>query len=68
MSYQPPIDDFRFGLTYLAGFDEVVSQNAFSHLSLDLAEAVIEEAGKLASEVIAPLNHVSDTVDRKSVV
>jgi alkylation response protein AidB-like acyl-CoA dehydrogenase len=62
MSYQPPIDDFRFGLTYLAGFDEVVSQNAFSHLSLDLAEAVIEEAGKLASEVIAPLNQVSDKV------
>ncbi len=62
MSYRPPIDDFRFGLKYLAGFDEVVSQHAFSHLSLDLAEAVIEEAGKLASDVIAPLNHVSDSV------
>ena len=60
MQYTPPIDDLKFGLKYLAGFDEVTSLPAFDHLSLDLAETIIEEAGKLAAEQIAPLNHDAD--------
>ena len=60
MTYVPPTDDMKFALRYLAGFDAVAALPAFSDTGLDLADAVIDEAAKLASDVIAPLNHASD--------
>ena len=56
MTYIPPTDDMKFALRYLAGFDDVVALPAFIDTSLDLADAVIDEAAKLAADVIAPLN------------
>ena len=60
MTYVPPTDDMKFALRYLAGFDAVAALPAFADTGLDLADAVIDEAAKLASDVIAPLNHASD--------
>ena len=60
MTYVPPTDDMKFALRYLAGFDAVAALPAFVDTGLDLADAVIDEAAKLASDVIAPLNHASD--------
>ena len=60
MTYIPPTDDMKFALRYLAGFDDVTALPAFTDTGLDLADAVIDEAAKLAADVIAPLNHDSD--------
>ena len=60
MTYIPPTDDMKFALRYLAGFDDVTALPAFTDTGLDLADAVIDEAAKLAADVIAPLNHASD--------
>ena len=60
MTYTPPIEDMKFGLRYLAGVDDLAGLPAFSEMSTDLADAVLEEAGKLAADVIAPLNHSAD--------
>ena len=60
MTYIPPTDDMKFALRYLAGFDDVMALPAFTDTGLDLADAVIDEAAKLAADVIAPLNHDSD--------
>ncbi len=60
MTYTPPIEDMKFGLRYLAGLDDLSGLPAFSEISTELADAVLEEAGKLAADVIAPLNHSSD--------
>ena len=60
MTYTPPLNDMKFALRYLSGFDNVVKLPAFSEISLDLADAILDEAGKLAADVIAPLNHPSD--------
>ena len=54
MTYVPPTDDMKFALRYLAGFDAVAALPAFADTGLDLADAVIDEAAKLASDVIAP--------------
>ncbi|NDH03026.1 MAG: acyl-CoA dehydrogenase, partial [Marivivens sp.] len=59
-SYTAPIKDIQFVLHDLlkvseqdiAGYDE---------LDRDFTSAVLEEAGKIASEVLAPLNAVGDT-------
>lgn len=58
-SYAPPVKDTQFILhdvlqvsaSDIAGYDE---------LERDFTGAILEEAGKLASEVLAPLNRVGD--------
>ena len=60
MSYTPPTDDMKFALRYLADFASVSALPAFAETGLDLADAVIDEAAKLAADVIAPLNHAAD--------
>ncbi|MEC7208076.1 MAG: acyl-CoA dehydrogenase family protein, partial [Pseudomonadota bacterium] len=60
MSYTPPTDDMKFALRYLADFTSVSDLPAFAETGLDLADAVIDEAARLAADVIAPLNHSAD--------
>ncbi|MGB2509353.1 MAG: acyl-CoA dehydrogenase [Candidatus Puniceispirillaceae bacterium] len=60
MNYTPPIEDMKFGLRYLAGLDQLSSFAPFAEINTELADAVLEEAGKLAADVIAPLNHEAD--------
>ncbi|MBG51634.1 MAG: acyl-CoA dehydrogenase [Rhodobiaceae bacterium] len=56
MTYRPPVLDMAFTLKSLAGFDALQKDGAYEDLSDDLLRAVLEEASKLASDVIAPLN------------
>ena len=58
--YQAPVDDMKFVLRHLVGLDSVAGLDGMDMVSEDLVEAVLEEAGKLAGEVIAPLNHTGD--------
>jgi len=63
--YQPPIDDMKFVLRHLVGLDRVPMMAGMDALSDDLLDAVLEEAGKLASTVLAPLNHPGDVAGSK---
>ena len=58
--YQAPVDDMKFVLRHLVGLDRVAALAGYDMVSEDLVDAVLDEAGKLAGEVIAPLNHASD--------
>ncbi|MHA1569643.1 MAG: acyl-CoA dehydrogenase [Alphaproteobacteria bacterium] len=58
--YNPRIDDIRFVLKEVAGLDEIAALPGYEQATPDLVDAVLEEAGKLASEVLAPLNRVGD--------
>src|ERR1700754_2684142 len=58
MTYRAPVADIAFTLKHGAGLAPTLSQNG--SLSADDVDAVLEEAGKFASEVIAPLNTVGD--------
>ena len=60
MTYVPPTDDMKFALRHLADFSAVARLPTFAETGLDLADAVIDEAAKLAADIIAPLNHTSD--------
>lgn len=51
--YAPPIEDMKFVLTKLLGFESDV-------VDAETLEAILEEAGKLAADVLAPLNWVGD--------
>jgi alkylation response protein AidB-like acyl-CoA dehydrogenase len=58
--YRPPIDDMRFALHEVAGLKELSSLNGFSDADPELVDQILDEAGRLASEVLSPLNHIGD--------
>ncbi|WP_343714565.1 acyl-CoA dehydrogenase [Inquilinus sp.] len=59
-AYAAPISDMRFVLRHLVGLDRIAALPGKGETTPELVEAVLEEAGKLAAEVIAPLNAVGD--------
>lgn len=58
-SYVPPIDDYRFLLTEVLGFDRAMAELG-KEVDADLAVAVLAEAGKLCAERLHPLNREGD--------
>ena len=58
--YSAPVADMRFVLNHVVGLPGVAALPAFEQATPDLVDAVLAEAGKLADEVIAPLNPVGD--------
>ena len=59
--YVAPLADMRFVIQELVGLERIAALPAFSELSPDLVDQVLEEAGKFGAEVLAPLNRVGDT-------
>ena len=59
-TYLAPIKDMRFVMEELAGLDEVARLPGCEELSSGLVDAILEEAGKFASGVLAPLNRSGD--------
>ena len=58
-SYTPPIRDMQFVLHELLKVTEADTPG-YDELERDFTAAVLEEAGKISSEVLAPLNPVGD--------
>ncbi|MBU1776242.1 MAG: acyl-CoA dehydrogenase [Gammaproteobacteria bacterium] len=59
-TYTPPIQDMRFVLNHLADVPSVAALPGYEESTPDLVEAIMDEAGKFASEVLAPLNMQGD--------
>ncbi|MEP1216744.1 MAG: acyl-CoA dehydrogenase C-terminal domain-containing protein [Marinobacter sp.] len=60
MQYQAPANDLRFLLFDVLGADKLHELEKYADATPDLISAVIDEAGKLAAEVIQPTNQVGD--------
>ena len=58
--YKAPVDDYKFLFEHVIGLDALMRDIGNDDVSAELAEAVLDEAGKLAADVIAPLNHDGD--------
>ena len=59
--YVPPIQDLQFVLTEVAELDQICALPGYGDVEPDLIGAILVEAGKFASEILAPLNRVGDT-------
>jgi alkylation response protein AidB-like acyl-CoA dehydrogenase len=55
--YTPPIDDMMFTLDQVVGYSSAPSAQK---LDIDTLRAVLDEAGKLAADVLAPINWDGD--------
>jgi 3-(methylsulfanyl)propanoyl-CoA dehydrogenase len=60
MTYRAPVDDIAFALKHTAGMAPALAEGLYGDLGEDIVDAVLAEAGRFASEVIAPLNRVGD--------
>jgi alkylation response protein AidB-like acyl-CoA dehydrogenase len=58
--YSYPYKDAAFIFEELVEFDKMCEEGGLADVNSELAAAVLEEAGRLGSEVIAPLNVVGD--------
>jgi acyl-CoA dehydrogenase len=62
MTYRAPVADIAFALKHAAGFAPALSQGLYGDLGEDVVDAVLAEAGRFATEVLAPLNAGGDRV------
>ncbi len=58
--YNPPLREIRFALDSLAGLPEIATLPGFEEATSDLTDSILEEAAKIASGVLAPLNRAGD--------
>jgi acyl-CoA dehydrogenase len=60
MTYRAPIHDMLLALNHGAGLQAALGAGHYGDFDGDIAAAVLEEAGRFATDVLAPLNRVGD--------
>ncbi len=60
MTYRAPVADAAFFLEHCTSLKALAGKGALADVSPELVRQVLEEAGKFAGEVIAPLNRIGD--------
>ncbi|WP_192256269.1 acyl-CoA dehydrogenase [Mesorhizobium caraganae] len=58
--YKAPVEDISFTLKHVAGLKPALNSGAFGDLGEDLVDAILSEAGRFASEEVAPLYKIGD--------
>ncbi len=61
MTYRAPIEDMLLALNHGAGLKAALEAGHYGDYDGDITAAILEEAGKFATDVLAPLNRVGDT-------
>jgi alkylation response protein AidB-like acyl-CoA dehydrogenase len=59
-TYTAPLKDMKFVLNELAGLAEVAKLPGYQDATPDTVDAILEESGKFASEVLDPINYSGD--------
>ncbi len=59
-NYRAPLEEISFALETVAGMRQWSSIPQFEEAGEDLVQAVLDEAGKLAGDIIAPTNTIGD--------
>ncbi len=60
--YRAPVDEIAHTLKHVAGLKRAIDGGVLGDLSDDLVDAVLAEAGRFASDKVAPLAEVGDKV------
>ena len=57
---QPPVDDVRYLMRHVIDTDALLALPGFGHVDRDMLEDVVRGAGRMAADVIAPMNEAAD--------
>jgi len=60
MTYRAPVADIAFTLKHAAGLKAALAEGLYGDLDEETVDSVLAEAGRYATDVIAPLNQVGD--------
>ena len=60
MTYRAPVAEMAFTLRHVAGLDHAIAEGLHGDLSDDLVDTILDEAGRFANDVVAPLHKVGD--------
>ncbi|NVK18343.1 MAG: acyl-CoA dehydrogenase [Methylocystaceae bacterium] len=66
-TYTAPLDDLKFVIQHMVDFNQIQAKSHNENLSWDVIDAVLEEASKISSNVLDPLNTVGDQQGSKIV-
>jgi len=58
--FQAPLNEMRFVINELVGLDQITALPGCEDTTADLVDAILDEAGKLGAEILAPLNQSGD--------
>ena len=60
MSYRAPLSEYQFLFDHVVNYSEIAAQDRFEDATSDVVAAVLNEAGHLSADKIAPLNRNGD--------
>ena len=60
MSYRAPLSEYQFLFDHVVDYSEIAAQDRFEDATSDVVAAVLNEAGHLSADKIAPLNRNGD--------
>ena len=60
MPYRAAVEDYNFLFDHVVGLDTVRATEKFADATDDVTRAILEEAGKMCNEVLAPLQRPGD--------
>ncbi|GAA4132569.1 hypothetical protein GCM10023067_52960 [Aminobacter aganoensis] len=58
--YRAPVEEIAFALKHVAGLKAALDAGSFGDLGEDLVDAILGEAGRFATDEVAPLHEVGD--------
>ncbi|MDI7861466.1 acyl-CoA dehydrogenase [Rhizobiaceae bacterium n13] len=58
--YKAPVEEIAFTLKHVAGMADALDRGLFGELGDDLVDAILAEAGRFASDEVAPLAEIGD--------
>lgn len=58
--YRAPVEEIAFTLKHVTGLQSALEAGRFGDLSNELVDAILEEAGRFATDEIAPLRRIGD--------
>ncbi len=60
MAYHAPVSDISFALNTIAGFSRHLDEGLFGELDVSTVQAILDEAGRFASEELSAINRSGD--------
>ena len=62
MPYRSPVADILFSLSAVADLPDLIGRGLMGDLDWEFVSSIVAEAGRFATEEIAPLNRAADVV------